>query len=332
MRPSIRSFPYLFILTAVIPGWASPLSSKLLPLVPSGSPIVAGFENRYDTNAHGRLLLTTHNNRLDLDDWQALTGVDNKRIFEEVIEVAGSPGGENLSEHLLLVSGHFDRNRIFTAAEQNGAEKIEYQGQSAMVIKPFLRERGDMLDTRWLVILENRIGLLGTPLLVQQALTRYANHSVPDPILEERLSLLRPDVSSWNVIVSTPTSAKNINFAQPRSAWARLQEGADVLMVGTRFGPKVRVDFSIHAGGNRGAAFFSEKAGFFTSAFAAETVPQASPSEAQRRLENLSIEPNRVHGSILLSETQFELWVAQIGRIQFLGISEEADTAPLSKV
>lgn len=278
--------------------------------------MVAGFENHRDSSAHGRLLLTTHNNRLDLDDWQALTGVDNKRVFEEIVEVAGSPTGEDLSEHLLLVAGHFDRDRIFTAAQQNGAQRTEFQGQVAMVIKPFARERGDMLDTRWMVILENRIGMLGTPAMVQQALARYVNHSVPDSILEERLTMLRSDVSSWNVIVSSRTSARNINFAQPRSAWAHLQEGTDVLMLGTRFGPKVRVDFSIHAGSDKGAAFFNEKAGFFTSAFAAETGPQAGPSDALRRLESLSIEPNQVQGSILLSEAEFDVWAAQIGQIQ----------------
>lgn len=72
-------------------GLASPLSSKLLPLVPGGVEIVAGFENHPGPYSHGRLLLTTHNNRLDLDDWQALTGVDNNRIFDEIIEVAASP-------------------------------------------------------------------------------------------------------------------------------------------------------------------------------------------------------------------------------------------------
>ena len=131
-----------------------------------------------------------------------------------------------------------------------------------LLIKPFARERGDMLDTRWLVILDNRTGMLGTPWLVQQALRRYADHSVPDSILEERLSLLRRDVTSWNVIAGSPANAENINFAQPHSAWAQLQQDADVLMVGARFGTKIRIDFSIHADAGRGAEFFGRKAAF----------------------------------------------------------------------
>jgi hypothetical protein len=319
MHPTVVKGFLTVALTAFFAGSgsASPLNSKLLPLVPGGAEIVAGFENHPGPYVHGRLLLTTHNNRLDLDDWQALTGVDNTRIFDEIIEVAASPAEGKLSEHLLLVAGRFDRERIFRSAEQNGAHSTGLDGQRVLLIKPFARERGDMLDDRWLVILDNRIGMLGTPWLVQQALRRYADHSVPDPVLEERLTLLRPDVTSWNVIVPAGRNAKRIKFALPDGAWAQLQQDADVLMVGARFGARIRVDFSIHAKAERGAEFFTRKAAFFTDALAFAPGPESTPPEAApQRLQNYSLESNRVQGSVELSTRQFQAWCDQLYRVQ----------------
>src|SRR4051812_22550434 len=99
MRPFVTRGLCTGVLAAFLvgTGFASPLSSRLLPLVPPGAEIVAGFENHRDSNSRGRLLLTTHNNRLDLDDWQSLTGVDSKRVFDEVVEVAAAPSGGALS-------------------------------------------------------------------------------------------------------------------------------------------------------------------------------------------------------------------------------------------
>ena len=318
MRPLVVKSFVSVVLTAFWAGFAlaSPLSSKLLPLVPAGAEIVAGFENHPSPYAHGRLLLTTHNNRLDLDDWQALAGVDNNRIFDEIIEVAASPATGHLSEHLLLVAGRFDRERIFRSAELNGAGSTEIEGQRILLIQPFARERGDMLDTRWLVILDNHIGILGTPWLVEQALRRYANHSVPDSVLEERLTLLRPDVTSWNVIVESPRTVKSINFAQQNSPWAQLQQDADVLMVGARFGANIRVDFSIHANAEHGAEFFRRKAAFFTDALADAPNPEStSPDAAKQQLQNYSVETNRVQGSMELSGRQFQVWCDHLYRV-----------------
>ena len=288
---------------------ASPLSSRLLSLVPPGSDVVAGFENHTSTGAHGRLLLTTHNNRLDLGDWEALAGVDSQRIFEEIVEVAATDDVGNLSEHLLLVAGRFDRERIFRSLEDNHVESTEFQGQRILIINPFARERGDMLDVRWLVILENRIGMFGTPHLVQQALERYRDHSVPDSVLEERLSPLRSDVTSWNVLSRSPRKGSAFSFAQPHSAWAELQQDTDVLMIGTRFGSKVRIDFSLHAGANRGADFFTRKAAFFTDAMASgPNQERVSPAASQRRVEKFSVGANHVEGSVELSSRPFDAW------------------------
>ena len=144
---------------------------------------MSGFENRHDAHFSGRLILGTQNNRLDFEDWYSRSGVDTTRVVDEAIEVSSSSLRGELREHLLLVAGHFNRSHIFESAKLNGAEIIDFAGEKALVVKPFARENGMMLDDRWLIILDNQVGLLGTPVLVQEALHRRAIHAVPDKIL-----------------------------------------------------------------------------------------------------------------------------------------------------
>lgn len=312
----VRAFStLLFVATFAGYGSASPSSSRILSLVPPGAEVVAGFENHPDSNASGRLLLTTHNNHLDLIDWQSLTGVDSNRVFDEVIEVAASDAGGNLTEHLLLVAGRLDRERIFRSLEENGAPSTDFQGQRIMVIKPFARERGDMLQDRWFVILENRIGILGTPVMVQHALERYADHAVPDSVLEERLSLLRRDVTSWNVLARAPQIENPFSFSQPHNAWAELQEDTDLLMVGVRFGSKIRIDFSVHSRADRNAEFFTRKAAFFTETMIAG--PDRSPvvpAASERQVDKFLVGADHVQGSVELSKQKFVAWCEQFSR------------------
>lgn len=294
---------------------ASPMSSKLLSLVPPGAEVVAGFENHAFPRGHGRLLLTTHNNRLDLQDWEALTGVDSKRIFNEVIEVAATSPSGSLSEHVLLVAGQFDRERIFQSLEQNGARTTNFEGRQALLIKPLARERGDMVDTRLLVILDNRTGLLGTQGLVGQTLRRYADHALPDAVLEERLSQLRPDVTSWNVLSGAAGRETNFQFAQPHSAWAELQADTNLLLVGAHFGSKIRVDFSIYGENESGAEFYRRKASFFTTALVAGPEPQTERPHSTRQPQKLSVAANHVQGSVELSQDEFDAWCGFLSRL-----------------
>ena len=288
-------------------GHASPLNSKLLPLVPPGAGIVAGFENYPDPHHHGQLLLTTHNNHVDLKDWQSITGVDSERIVYEVIEAAATPSGGNLlTEHLLLVYGSFNQERIFASAESNGARRTDYEGQTVMVIEPFLRERAEMRDTRWLLILENRLGILGTPQMVQEALHRYRTNAETDMALRQRLSQLHSDLSAWNVLVSSNAGTKNI-FMHSGSRWESLVDDAEILLVGARFGPTVRVDFMLTAGRDRGQEFYSQKADSFSQVFASVT----SADSQERSPTKMSVGTDRVKGSIQLSRRQFALWGEQ---------------------
>ena len=283
---------------------ASPTSSKLLYLVPPGAQIVAGFENYHDEHHHGQLLLTTRNNRLDLADWQAMAGVDHRRAFQEIIEVASSERGGHLPEHLLLVAGRFDRDTIFHSLLINGATEREYQGHTVILVEPFAREKGIVIGTRWLIILDDSVALFGTPGIVIGALNRFARHADVDMVLRERLSQLPRDVSSWNVLSSLPGARTEYTTAQPASPWSRFLDGAEVLIVGARFGEKIHVHFLLHAAESRGADFFRQKTASFADVFA----PSHTGSSRPPRLGDVALGPDRVQGSIQLSKRQFDAW------------------------
>jgi hypothetical protein len=274
--------------------------------------------------------LTTHNNRLDLDDWLALAGVDSQRIYNEIVEAAASRSDGELKEHLLLVAGHFDGERIYRSLEQNGAKTTHSDAQKIILIEPFAREKDDMLETRWLVILNDRIAMFGTPALVQNALERHFDHAVSDPVLLERLSQLRPDVTSWNVLESPPEAARNVNFARTHGAWASLMEDAELLMVGARFGPKVRVDFVVKAAKERGEAYFNQKAALFINVFAQSSLADETIAETHGpRLANLLVEEHRIQGSVALSRKRFDAWRdGQIAR----NMASRQPAPPLTKV
>jgi hypothetical protein len=311
VRPSFLRYFYTAAATVVFAasGFASPVNFKLLPLVPAGAQIVAGFQDLHGPGPSGRVLLTTHNNRLDLDDWIALTGVDTSKEFDEVIEVAMSSDTVELREHLLLVAGHFDRARIFRAAEQNGAARISYLGETALLIKPYSREQGDMMDVRWLIILNDRTGIFGTAAMVQLAMQRHDRDYLADPALSERLARLRSDVTSWNVLLPPAKSKKEIGFMQPQGAWSHLLDGADLVIVGTHFGSKIRMDFVVDDGKSRGAAYFAGKAGFFAEAFSCEDSNHGDPSAwEQPRMRDLVVGEDRMQGSLVLSQKQFYAW------------------------
>lgn len=283
---------------------ASPSTSKLLWLVPPGAQIVAGFENYKDEHHHGQLLLTTRNNRLDLTDWQSIAGVDHERAFREIIEVASSPLGGQLPEHLLMVAGRFDQGTIFRSLRLHGATETQYLGQSAMLIEPFPRERGIMIGTRWLVILDNSLALFGTPASVIAAMNRYVQRANVDMVLRERLSQLPLDVSSWNVLSSLPKAPTQYIAPQASNPWSRVLAGANVLIVGARFGAKIHVHFALHANQDRGAEFFEQKTASFAEVFA----PEHTGSSRPPRLAGVERGPDRIQGSIQLSRKQFDAW------------------------
>ncbi len=309
MLPRIRDSVF-FALALIFPPvavWASPATSKLLALVPQGAQIVAGIEDPHNPASSGRLLLVTHNCNLDFNDWVAITGVDPHREANEVIEVATSSGERELDEHLVLVAGRFDRERIFRAAIENGASMSQYRGERLLVVAPFARERQEMKAPRSMAILDDRTTVFGCPQLVRQALDLYLNRFVPDPLLIERLRQLHPDVNSWNVLVmSGPMLARHVDPGQLHAPWTHILDGADELTVGVHYGSTDRIDFAVHA--------MSTQTAFSLAGLAnAPRVISVDLATSMRfRLQTLSVEQGRVRGSLLVPGEQFDRWLASV--------------------
>ena len=305
MRLRVADCVFIILFPASCVGvvFGAPTDFKLLPLIPPGAQIVSGFENRPDRTS-GLLLLTTHNNVLDLDDWRSLSGVDPKRSFSEVIEVTIAPSGKSLNEHMLLAAGKFHHDCIFSSAELNGAKSAKYLGQTVFLIEPFSREKTEMKDTRWLTILDDRIAIFGTAWMVQQAVNRFENRVPPDPILMARLALFHRDVSSWNVLTSMPNLRQSV-FLQPGGPFSTLFKDAELMLVGIHVDSRVRVDLLMRVKKEDVAIDPNQKAAQFSQVFAQGIVRD---DDRMPQLKNVQVENNRIQASVVLSSDDFMLW------------------------
>lgn len=136
-----------------------------------------------------------------------------------------------------------------------------------MLVQPFTREKNDIHEIRRLIILENLYRSVWLSVSRETVLQRYQNHADVDRELRELLAQLPHDVISWNVRVSRPEEGKN-NLSAPGQSVGRVGKPSRSI-VGSRFDPKVRVDFRLHADRNHGANFFRRKVSTFVQVFAA---------------------------------------------------------------
>jgi hypothetical protein len=126
----------LFPLFAAAGAWAVSPDPKLLSLVPPEAQIVAGMQAPVGGDQPASFLLITRNNNLDLEDFFALSGADSTRVMRQVIFLAAGDTGGTLTEHSLLVSGHFDEAKIFRSAKDGGALSLKYRGIRVLEVQP----------------------------------------------------------------------------------------------------------------------------------------------------------------------------------------------------
>ena len=205
-----------------------------------------------------------------------------------------------MNEHLLLVAGRFDREHIFQAAERNGVATGIYRGLEVLLVTPFAREQVQVHDIRWMAILDAQTVVFGTSWLVKKALDRYVGHEPADPLVTERLKRLHPQVNSWNVLVMPhEVLSKHAALGQSPAPWIDLLgrdmvDGADELTLGIRFGTTARVDFVARTSDNRRTCCDAD-------GFARRDVFEAGSFQRLRtRVENLSIKPNLIEGTIVM--------------------------------
>lgn len=271
--------------------------------------MISGYENHHGQHAGGHITMSTRNNRLDLQDWLALAGVDPERVYDEAIEVVAPSSRGPLAEHLLLVGGHFQHDTIFRAAVGNGAGTTIWNGESVLLVKAYPREADEMTDERWLMILDNQVSLLGTPTMVREAFERRKYGTPIDPILGKRLKRMANDVSSWNVLESSITRAGGLLQINP--VWIRLLEKTDVLMVAVHFGSHIRIDFiALNETGAEAKVRPEDFAEVFRASDPAgdlDAVWHDAP-----RPDHVVTRPDLVAGSLTLSNEKFDRWGARV--------------------
>jgi hypothetical protein len=282
----------------------SPAENNLLRLVPGGAQIVSGIADPGRSSATGRLLVVTKNNNRDLDDCLALLGVDGDEAINGMIEVASSSIAADLSDHLLLVSGHFNGTRIFRAALENGSTRITDNGHTLLVIRPFDREIPSMPDVRWIAILNNRVLVFGVPSMVTIALSRYERGEPADPILLERLARLRPDVDSWSIVAIPPaTLIEHLAVPTVPVSLEAMLKNTDEVELGIHYGRTARIDFSIQTCGSDSSRQLLSRAQLVLAGFTRDTHSHLQvETDGQRR----------IHGSVTAQEKVFDQWLAAL--------------------
>jgi hypothetical protein len=92
--------------------------------------------------------------------------------------------------------------------------------------------------------------------------------------------------------------------------WTHILDGADELTVGIHYGSTARIDFAAHT--NR-----EQKPSEVAALFVQPQVVKAGLSKTPRlRIEALTVERNRVKGSVVLPGKQFDAWLEDIYRIR----------------
>jgi hypothetical protein len=296
--------PFLLFSAAGMAFAVSP-DLRLLQLVPPGAQIVAGMSAPTSHGQPGSLLLLTNNNLVDLKDFFALSGVDSSRNIHQVIFVAGSSSG-NLAEHSLLISGHFDGDRLFNAAVENGASESEFKSIPILVLQPFERDRGNFKDVRWLAVLTSSVVVFGTISSVQQELDRHLGGSAADPSLVQRLIRLRRVDETWCLLAG---SSRNDEIRLLLDSFdpmlAETAHDGDTFQFGIHYGRLVEFEYELTA---------------------PSSVPPSAVSNALTQVVNrptlkgpallsgagLTGDKSTWHGMVRVSRARYDAWVGEV--------------------
>ena len=291
----------LFPIMAVGMGQSFSPDLRLITLVPPDAKMVAGIGA---PTPHGQkpssFLLITPNNAADLNDFLALTGVDDARVIHQVILVATKQATSRPDGHSLLASGHFDQTRIFKAAVENGAVIGQYRGVRIVVLAPFQRERQSLRDVRWLAVLGENVAILGTTETVRVELDRHLDKASAVLPLMQSLAQLERDDMSWCLV---RTLAQNYLILRALRSldpeFARRVHDGDTILFGIHYGRRIRFEYVLT-----------------TSDTLAQTSLAPSPGTPNATAYPQMVASSQVNGSIrgtvYLSTARYEKWLADV--------------------
>jgi hypothetical protein len=235
----------LFLVDAVVAAYSLSSDIRLIQMVPPESQVIASMLNPTLDGQPRSFLLITINNKIDLEDFFAVTGADASRLIHQVVFVASAVGDGALSEHSLLVSGHFNRDAIYRFAESGSARTESYRGHAVLIVPPLVRELGRFKQLRWLAILNSDIAIFGTQKIVQRELDRQIENSRLDPSLMERLSRLGGHDETWCLLPAPSPGgviASVLDKLDPRLAAIASKGGS--MQYGVHFGRRVEITAS----------------------------------------------------------------------------------------
>ena len=303
----------LFSVISAGTAWAISADAKLLSLVPPGAEIVAGITAPRSPDQPDSFVLTTHNNTVDLEDFYALTGADSTRIIHQIVFVAMTDGNGQLSEHSLLVYGHFDQPHLFKSAADGGATATSYHRIPVLEIAPFARERGTFNDARWLAVLDSSVLIFGSISNTRLELDRYLARSQPDASLLRRLARLRSNQQTWCILSSSVRTLSSPALDQQiRSVLSTLNpELAELSQLGDEF------EFGVHYG--RHVEFEYDVTMASTQENRSDQASHLpSPLEPAKNalLPELNTVSNahRLHGVIVVPVLRYNRWLDEIRR------------------
>jgi hypothetical protein len=277
---------------------------RLITLVPSDARMVAGVgAPTLRGQQPSTFLLITPNNTADLNDFLALSGVDDERVIHQVILVATKQGTRNPDEHSVLASGRFNEARIFKAAVENGAAMGQYKSVRIVVLSPFQRERQNLHDIRWLAIVGENVAILGTIENVRAELDRHLNKTPADLPLMQSLAQLNGDDMSWclvRTLVQNDLILHALGSLDPE--FARRVHDGDTILFGIHYGRRIRFEYVLTTSDT------SAQAGSPSLVPSSGTPnPTAYPLMAAVSQVNGSI-----RGKVYLSTTRYEKWLAEV--------------------
>jgi hypothetical protein len=223
---------------------------------------------------------------------------------DKLIEAAASSSRGELSEHLLLAAGSFRDAAILQAAESEVGVRSEYKGVRIVELKPFTQEQQEMRDTRWLAMLDDKVAIFGSPVMVKDALDRYLSSAAADAELMKRVSELKPDVNCWSILTMPERmTTAHLLPALLDEASAALLHRTTALSISVHYGSKDRVDFS----------FDMENAGAASALAAAISGPAHLLSVAETpgaHLESMMVRENEARWSVRVAKNEFDSWLA----------------------
>ncbi len=295
---------------AAIAAAASP-DAHLLSLIPNSTQIVAGINAPPPNGQSHNFLVFTRVNSVDLRDFKALLGVDDRNFIRQIFLVAGQRYRYAPIGHSLLAVGRFNRDRIYKAAIQNGARTRQYRNEQILELLPFARNRDKLNEIRWIAIINDGLALFGTADDVRDELDRHEDGVCASASLVARLARLRSDDTAWYLmpaLLPNDPARQSLGVLSPDFLDAAL-DGIP-FQFGFRFGTRIRIDYDFDAVEPQPPT---------------PALPTKSTSNSNRRYGAQSFfdfpESNRAAVSlrrvITFSRQQYEKWVDEISRPGF---------------